>query len=104
MESPQIGGRLPRAERANILGAAGGRDGSPAAVMVWGMLIRNADPQHDAPACAAIYGPYVSGSAVSFEEQPPTVEETAARIGAAYAWVLAEHEGATLGYAYGSRH
>jgi L-amino acid N-acyltransferase YncA len=68
------------------------------------MLIRDADPQRDASACAAIYGPYVSDSAVSFEERPPTVEEIAGRIGAAYAWVVAEHEGATLGYAYGSRH
>jgi L-amino acid N-acyltransferase YncA len=69
-----------------------------------GMLIRNADPQRDASACAAIYGPYVSGSAVSFEERPPTVEEMTGRISAAHAWVVAEHEGATLGYAYGSRH
>jgi L-amino acid N-acyltransferase YncA len=68
------------------------------------MLIRDADPQQDASACAAIYGPYVSDSIVSFEERPPTAEETADRIGAAYAWVVAEHEGVTLGYAYGSRH
>jgi phosphinothricin acetyltransferase len=68
------------------------------------MLIRDADSQRDAHACAVIYGPYVSGSAVSFEERPPTVEEMAGRIGAAYAWVLAEHEGVTLGYAYGSPH
>ena len=72
--------------------------------MVYGMLIRDADPQRDASACAAIYEPYVSDSVVSFEERPPTVEEIADRIGAAYAWVVAEHEGVTLGYAYGSRH
>jgi L-amino acid N-acyltransferase YncA len=68
------------------------------------MIIRDADPQLDASACAAIYGPYVSDSIVSFEERPATVEEMADRIGAAYAWVVAEHEGVTLGYAYGSRH
>jgi L-amino acid N-acyltransferase YncA len=68
------------------------------------MLIRDADPEHDASACAAIYGPYVSGSVVSFEERPPTTEEMASRIRAAYAWVVAEHEVVSLGYAYGSRH
>jgi L-amino acid N-acyltransferase YncA len=68
------------------------------------MIVRDVDPVRDASACAAIYGPYVSDSVVSFEQRPPTVEEMAARIGAAYAWVLAEHEGVTLGYAYGSPH
>jgi L-amino acid N-acyltransferase YncA len=68
------------------------------------MLIRDADPQRDANACAAIYAPYVSDSVVSFEERPPTAEETADRMRTAYAWVVAEHEGVTLGYAYGSRH
>jgi phosphinothricin acetyltransferase len=68
------------------------------------MIIRDADPQRDAAACAAIYGPYVSGSVISFEALPPGVEEMADRIGAAYAWVVAEHKGATVGYAYGSPH
>lgn len=68
------------------------------------MLIRDADPERDASACASIYGPYVSDSAVSFEERPPTVKEITGRIVAAYAWVVAEHESITLGYAYGSRH
>jgi L-amino acid N-acyltransferase YncA len=68
------------------------------------VLIRDADPQLDASACAAIYGPYVCASVVSFEEHPPTVQEMAGRIAAAHAWVLAEHEGVTLGYAYGSPH
>lgn len=68
------------------------------------MIVRNADPQTDAAACAAIYRPYVSDSAASFETTPPTAEEMASRIVAAYAWVLAEHEGVTLGYAYSSPH
>jgi L-amino acid N-acyltransferase YncA len=68
------------------------------------MLIRDADPQRDAGACAAIYAPYVSDSVVSFEERPPTAEAMADRMRGAYAWVIAEHEGAALGYAYGSRH
>jgi L-amino acid N-acyltransferase YncA len=68
------------------------------------MIVRNADPHRDAAACAAIYGPYVSGSVVSFEALPPTLEEMAGRIRAADAWVVAERDGATLGYAYASRH
>jgi L-amino acid N-acyltransferase YncA len=68
------------------------------------MIIRDADPQRDAAACAAIYGPYVSGSVISFEALPPGVEGMADRIGAAYAWVVAEQQGATVGYAYGSPH
>ncbi len=67
-------------------------------------IVRDANPQGDAAACAAIYGPYVSDSVVSFEARPPTVEEMAGRISAAYAWVVAEHEGVTLGYAYASPH
>jgi L-amino acid N-acyltransferase YncA len=68
------------------------------------MLIRDADRQRDAGACAAIYAPYVSDSAVSFEERPPTTEEMADRMRGAYAWVVAERGDVTLGYAYGARH
>jgi L-amino acid N-acyltransferase YncA len=71
---------------------------------LWVVIIRNADPQTDAAACAAIYGPYVLDSAASFETRPPTVEEMASRIAAAYAWLVAEHEGVTSGYAYSSPH
>ncbi len=67
-------------------------------------IVRSADPQRDASACAAIYAPYVSDSAVSFEVQPPSAQEMARRIGAAHAWVLAEHDGQALGYAYASTH
>ena len=69
------------------------------------MIIRDADPQRHAAACAAIYGPYVSGSGSSpLRALPPTAGEMMDRIGAAYAWVVAEQEGATAGYAYGSSH
>jgi L-amino acid N-acyltransferase YncA len=68
------------------------------------MIIRNADPDSDAAACAAIYSPYVSDSVASFEARPPTAAELSDRISAAHAWVLAEHDGATVGYAYGSTH
>ncbi|SEO45420.1 GNAT family N-acetyltransferase [Trujillonella endophytica] len=57
----------------------------------------------DALRCAEIYAPYVTGSAVSFEAQPPGAEEMAARIAAAqaaHAWLVAEDAGAVVGYAY----
>ena len=68
------------------------------------MLVRDADPRSDAAACAAIYAPYVAGSPVSFEEVPPDAGALSARMAAAYAWLVAESDGAIAGYAYGSRH
>jgi L-amino acid N-acyltransferase YncA len=63
---------------------------------------RDADPTRDAAPCAAIYGPHVEGSAVSFEEGPPDAAEMAARIEQArarHAWVVAEQEGRVVGFA-----
>lgn len=57
----------------------------------------------DATACAAIYAPYVTDSAISFELEPPTVAEMAARIESAlrtHAWLVAEEDGRVIGYAY----
>jgi phosphinothricin acetyltransferase len=68
------------------------------------MLIREADPARDAQACADVYGPYVSDSVISFEERPPSAEQMAERMMAAYVWLVAEHEGVAVGYAYASRH
>jgi L-amino acid N-acyltransferase YncA len=68
------------------------------------MIIRNAEPELDAAACAAIYGPYVEQTAASFEARAPTAAEMSERIGAAFAWVLAEDERGTMGYAYGAAH
>ncbi|MCL1870809.1 MAG: N-acetyltransferase family protein [Promicromonosporaceae bacterium] len=59
----------------------------------------------DAAACAAVYAPYVTGTATSFEDAPPSAAELAHRIeayAARHAWLLAEQDGAVLGYAYGS--
>ncbi len=70
------------------------------------MLIRDADPQLDASACAAIYAPYVSDTAVSFEIEPPIPQQMAERIEVAsrmHAWLVLEDEGRVVGYAYGSR-
>ncbi len=61
----------------------------------------------DALAMAAIYAPFVTDTPASFEIDPPTPEEMAARLHKTlpqFPWLTAEHEGAVLGYAYASRH
>ncbi|WP_371405214.1 GNAT family N-acetyltransferase [Kribbella sp. NBC_00662] len=58
----------------------------------------------DAEACAAIYAPYVTDSAVTFEIDPPGPAEMAERITQAqstHAWLVAEDDGRVVGYAYG---
>lgn len=60
----------------------------------------------DGPACAAVYAPYVTGTAVSFELAPPDGAEIAGRIERTIArtpWVVAEVDGVVRGYAYASR-
>lgn len=71
------------------------------------MLVRHAEPARDGPACAAIYAPCVTGSAVSFEEQAPDGEEFARRIArtsARYPWLVAEVDAELAGYAYATEH
>ena len=68
------------------------------------MRLRDADPDRDAAACAAIYAPYVTGSAISFEDQAPSSQEMHRRICAAHVWLLAERDERPIGYAYGSAH
>jgi len=71
------------------------------------MEIRDADPQRDGAACAAIYAPHVESSAVSFEEVAPDATEMATRIAATLAthsWLVAERGGGVAGFAYSSRH
>ena len=65
--------------------------------------VRDATPR-DAAACASIYAPYVTGTAITFESVPPTVEQLAERIAAAqrtHAWLVLEQAGEVVGYAYG---
>ena len=70
------------------------------------MRLRAATPD-DAAAIADIYAPFVAGSAVSFETEPPDEAAMRARIaagGALYPWLVAEAEaGGLLGYAYAAR-
>lgn len=60
----------------------------------------------DAAACAAIYAPYVTATATSFEDVPPSADEMARRVLAAartHAWLVAElPDGRVVGYAYGT--
>jgi phosphinothricin acetyltransferase len=58
----------------------------------------------DGEACAAIYAPYVTDTAITFEMVPPPAAEMAQRITQAtrsHAWIVAEDEGRIVGYAYG---
>lgn len=58
----------------------------------------------DAVACAAIYAPYVTGTAITFETEPPGAPQMAERIAAAldtHAWVVLEEDGRVRGFAYG---
>lgn len=58
----------------------------------------------DGEACAAIYAPYVTGTAITFEEELPSTAAMAERIAAAqrtHAWLVLEQDGRVVGYAYG---
>lgn len=69
-------------------------------------LIRAADPDRDAAACAAIYAPHVEDGVVSFEERAPDAAEMATRIelvSATHPWLVAELDGEPVGYAYACR-
>jgi L-amino acid N-acyltransferase YncA len=58
----------------------------------------------DAEACAAIYAPYVTDTAITFETDPPEPAVMAERIATAvrtHAWMVLENQGRLVGYAYG---
>lgn len=70
------------------------------------MRIRDATAD-DGAACAAIYAPYVTDTAITFEYEPPSATDMAGRIAVAqqsHAWLVLEDEGRIVGYAYGGRH
>lgn len=70
------------------------------------MPLRLATPA-DAATIAAIYAPYVTGTAASFEMEPPEAVEMARRIGdigERYPWLIEERGGVMTGYAYATRH
>ena len=68
------------------------------------MNIRLARPS-DSATLLAIYAPYVENTAITFEYEVPTVEDFATRIEKTlgkYPYLVAEEDGAILGYAYAS--
>jgi phosphinothricin acetyltransferase len=72
-----------------------------------GPALRHADPERDGAACAAIYAPFVSASAVSFEEQAPDAAAFAERIARTtrtHPWLVLEQAGRVVGFAYASQH
>jgi L-amino acid N-acyltransferase YncA len=67
-------------------------------------VVRDAT-ESDAAACAAIYAPYVQHTVITFETEPPSVDEMAGRMASAartHAWLVLEEGGRVVGYAYGS--
>ena len=61
----------------------------------------------DADAVRRIYAPFVSGTAVSFEVEPPDSDEIRVRILTTLEilpWLVCERDGAVIGYAYASPH
>ncbi|SHG05635.1 phosphinothricin acetyltransferase [Jatrophihabitans endophyticus] len=70
------------------------------------LWIRDATPA-DAAACAAIYAPYVTDTAITFELDAPDATVFATRITAAqdaHAWLVGETGGRVIGYAYAGRY
>jgi phosphinothricin acetyltransferase len=66
------------------------------------MQVRDAT-EDDAAACAGIYAPYVTDTAITFEYEPPSAAEMARRITSAqqaHAWLVLEDGGRVVGYAY----
>src|SRR5262245_42955999 len=61
----------------------------------------------DAAAIARIYNHYVTDTIVTFEEEPVTAAEMAARIEQVVAdslpWLVADADGVVVGYAYATR-
>ncbi|WP_200926157.1 GNAT family N-acetyltransferase [Agreia sp. Leaf283] len=57
----------------------------------------------DAAACASIYAHYVRTTAITFETDPPSVDEMMRRIAKAqerHEWLVLEEDDAVIGYAY----
>ena len=71
------------------------------------MPIRQADPERDAAAVAAIYRVAVETTIASFEEVAPTADEMAGRMRTVLArtpWLVFEDGGDVRGYAYAAPH
>jgi len=63
--------------------------------------------EHDAEAIHAIYAPVVRDTPITFEWEPPTVDEMQQRMVRTLAtlpWLVCEHNGDVLGYVYAGKH
>ncbi len=63
--------------------------------------------EDDAALALAIYAPYVLNTIISFEYEPPSLEEYRQRIQtvtAEYPWLVCESGGRIIGYAYAGKH
>ncbi len=72
-----------------------------------GPALRDADPERDGGPCAAIYGPFVAASAISFEEEAPDATRFAERIATTmrtHPWLVLEDAGRVIGFAYAGQH
>jgi len=73
--------------------------------MATDLRIRPATPE-DIPAITEIYRPAVLTGTASFELEPPSVDEMRRRFetitSGGYPYLVAEHEGAVIGYSYAS--
>ncbi len=61
----------------------------------------------DGAAVAAVYGPYVRNTPVSFEVEPPTDAAMTERITGTlgtHPWLIAERQGVVVGFAYAGKH
>jgi L-amino acid N-acyltransferase YncA len=74
-------------------------DGSPSSIRL--------ATERDAGQVAAIYAPNVTDTIISFETEPPSADEMRRRIEVTlerYPWLVCEHRGRVLGYAYAGPH
>ena len=63
--------------------------------------------EHDAASIQSIYAPYVSETVISFELEPPSVEEMLRRMREAYnryPWLVCEYHKEVIGYVYAGSH
>ncbi len=63
--------------------------------------------EDDARDIAEIYAPFCRATPVSFETEPPTIDEMRRRIAKtlkSYPWLVCDDDGLVLGYAYASQH
>lgn len=63
--------------------------------------------EHDVDQIAAIYAPIVRDTVISFEFEPPSVDEMRQRIRSItqqFPWLVCDREGEVLGYAYAGKH